>query len=253
VEYIVIKLGGSLVSTEEALVNVPLVKSYCSVIYSLYHQKSIDVPRLILVIGGGNISRRYRDAGMACGEDREVDLHRIGMTACWPNAELFRALLSDLTFPNVLGIGVYAENRQEAERMMASDFERWLKGDKQVLVTGGFINGASTDFNAALLASKIGVDRFYKLTDVDSVYTSDPKKDMSAKPLADISWAEFFRLFDVSFDDAEHKPGTHIPVDLFAARLAHENEIGCFLTDGRDADVIKDIYSGTLKGGTFIH
>lgn len=252
-EYIVIKLGGSLVSTEESLINIPLVKAYCSTIYSLYKKRTRELPRLVLVVGCGTIARQYRDAGIACGEDRDIDLHRIGMTAGWPNAELFRALLSDITFPNVLGIGVYAENRQAAERLMASDFERWLKGDKNVLVAGGFINGASTDFNAVLLASKIGVDRFYKLTDVDRVYTSDPKKDMSAEPLSDLSWPELFRLFDVSFDDPEHKPGTHIPVDLFAARLAYENQIGCFLSDGRDAQVVTEIFDGTLKAGTLIH
>ncbi len=247
------KLGGSLASTAESLVNVPLVKGYCNNIRELYAHQDEHTPRLILVVGCGNIARQYRDAGIACGEDRDVDLHRIGMTAGWPTAELFRALIDEVAYQNVLGIGVYAENRQEAEKMMANDFERWLKGDKPVLVTGGFINGASTDFNAVLLASKIGVDRFYKLTDVDHVYTSDPKSDLNAKPLDQISWMELFRLFDVSFDDPQHKPGTHIPVDLFAARLAYENQIGCFLSDGRDPETIKDIFKGSLKVGTLIH
>lgn len=252
-EYIVVKLGGSLISTQESLINVPLVKSYCNNIYSIYKNAKTELPRLILVAGGGDIARQYRDAAKACGEDRDVDLHRVGMTAIWANAELMRGLLSDIAFQNVLGVGVYAENRPEAEKMMANDFERWLKGDKPVLVLGGFINGTSTDFNAVLLASKIGIDRFYKLFDIDHVYTSDPKKDISAKPIPDMSWSEFFRLFDVSVDDPQHKPGTHIPVDLFAARLAFENRIGCFLADGRNADVIKEIFAGTFKVGTFIH
>lgn len=252
-EYVVVKLGGSLISKPEELINVQLVKGYCDAINTLYHDANETTPRLVLEIGCGNIARLYRDAGEACGDKKDVDLHRIGMTAGWPNAELFRALLSDYSFPNVLGIGVYAENRKEAEKLMADDFEKWLKGDKPVLVSGGFINGASTDFNAVLLASKIGVDRFYKLTDVDHVYTGDPKSDMTAIPLEDISWEELFRLFDVSFDDPTHKPGGHIPVDLFAAKLAHENEIGCFLADGRDPQVLKDIFAGTFKVGTFIH
>ena len=251
-EYIVVKMGGSLLSPHKELVDENVVKGYVGAITGLFKEK-MDVPRLVLVVGGGGLSRKYRDISQACGGETEIDQHRIGITATWLNAELIRSLLGEIAFQNVLGVGVYAENRQEAEKMMANDFERWLKGDKPVLVTGGFINGASTDFNAVLLASKIGVDRFYKLTDVDHVYTSDPKKDMSAKPFEDISWVELFRLFDVSFDEPTHAPSAHIPVDLFAARLAHDNQIGCFLADGRDPSAITNIYNNTLKVGTFIH
>lgn len=252
-DYTVVKLGGSILSPREGMLDKALVAGYVKKIRMYYASTAEKKTRLVLVVGGGNVSRIYRDFADSCGEDNEVDLHRIGITATWVNAELIRSLLDDLSYKRILGVGVYAEDQKEAEKLMAKDFEEWLSGEKPILVAGGFINGASTDFNAVLLASKIGVDRFFKLTDVDHVYDKDPRDNESAKPLEQVSWDEFFRLFDVSLEKPEHKPGAHVPVDLFAAKLAHENKIGCFLSDGRDPAAISEVLDKGTRDGTFIH
>lgn len=252
-EYTIVKLGGSILSPGEGLLDKSLIEEYVKNIRMYYATASEKKTRLVLVVGGGNICRIYRDIADSCGEDSDVDLHRIGITATWMNAELIRSLLDDLSYKRILGVGVYAENQKEAEKLMAKDFEDWLSGDKPILVSGGFINGASTDFNAVLLASKIGVDRFFKLTDVDYVYSKDPKVDETAEPLKDISWTEFFRLFDMSLENPKHDPGGHIPVDLFAAKLANENGIGCFLSAGRDPSAITEVLNKGTREGTFIH
>lgn len=252
-EYTIIKLGGSLMSPGGSMFDTTLVAGYVKGMREFYAGTREGRSRLVLVVGGGNLSREYRDFADTCGEDSNVDRHRIGITATWLNAELIRSLIDQIAFKRVLGVGVYAENRKDAERMMAKDFEEWLAGDLPVLVSGGFINGASTDFNAVLLASKIGADRFHKLTNVDYVYREDPKKNPQAEPLKDISWAEFFRLFEGSLDEPEFKPGAHIPIDLFAAKLAFENKINCLLSDGRDPSVLQEILEGKELPGTSIH
>jgi len=252
-DYAVIKLGGSVISPRKELLNTEIVRGYLEEIRKFYAGDRAGKPRLVLVVGGGNISRVYRDFADSCGEDNDVDRHRIGITTTWVNAELMRSLLGEIAFERVLGVGVYAENQKEAEKSMAKDFEAWLGSDIPVLVSGGFINGASTDLNAVLIASKIGTDRIFKLTDVDHVYSSDPRVDEEAKPLDSLSWTELFRLFDATLENPQHTPGGHIPVDLLAARLALENKIGCFLTDGREAGKISDILEEKEIPGTFIH
>ena len=252
-DYTIVKLGGSLLSPKEGLLDESLIAGYVKNIRMYYSGPEEKKRRMILVVGGGNMSRLYRDLASSCGENSEVDLHRIGMTATWMNAELIRSLMDDLAYKRILGVGIYAENQKEAEKLMADEFDRWLAGEKPILVSGGFINGVSSDFNAALLASKIGVDRFFKFTDVDHVYDKDPRKDETAKPLEDISWDEFFRLFDASLENPEHKPSANIPVDLFAAKLAHENGIGCFLSEGTDPSAITEVLEKGTREGTFIH
>lgn len=251
-EYAVLKLGGSLISPKDTPVDTAMVTAFVKELLQFYSSGE-GKPRLVLVVGGGYLSRMYRDAADACGESSDVDRHRIGITTTWVNAELIRSLLDDVAFQRVLGVGVYAENQKEAEKLMANDFEAWLGSDVPVLVSGGFINGASTDFNAMLLASKIGVEKICKLTNVDYVYTSDPKENEEAEPVKDLSWDEMLRLFDASFENPEHRPGAHIPVDLLAAKLAKENGISCMLTDGRDPKILGELLEGQECEGTFIH
>lgn len=251
--YVVVKLSGGMVSPDEDLLNRTIIKGYVNEIRSFYEKPDGEKPRLVLLVGGGGTSRLYRDLAVASGEESDVDQHRIGMTATWLNAELIRSLLDEKAFQRVLGVGVYAENRSDAEKMMANDFETWLKSDIPVLVSGGFINGASTDFNAVLVASKLGVEMVHKLTDVDHVYTKDPKENEDAQPLERISWDEFFRMFGEGFETFGHKPGGHVPLDMFAARLASDNGITCLVTDGRDPAVIGEILRGGQVPGTVIH
>ncbi|MEA3357693.1 MAG: hypothetical protein U9Q67_04655 [Patescibacteria group bacterium] len=254
-EYVVVKLGGSLVSPVKKVVDMKLVDDYVKKIRKLVSMK--DSPRLILVIGGGNTSRMYRDVSEYCKEDSEVDKHRVGITATWLNAELVRSLLDDVSFRRVLGVGVYADDRAEGESRVAKDFESWLSGDKAVLVSGGFINGASTDLNAILLASKIGVEQVFKLTDIDYVYTSDPDKDAKAKKMENFSWDEYFRIFDSTLEKSgqklKHDPGQHIPVDLLAARLASENNVSVHVVKGDNSDILEDIFADKPVKGSFIH
>lgn len=251
-EYLVVKLGGSLLSPNKQIIDEKVVSDYVKNIRAVL-TKEVKGLRMILVVGGGHASRVYRDTALRCGEDSEVDQHRIGITATWINAELFRSLLDDLAFKRVLGVGVYAENRKEGEDRVAEDFQKWLSSDKPLLVSGGFVNGASTDFNTVLLASKIGVDRVYKLTNVDYVYSGDPSKGKHFEEIKDISWDEYLRLFSDSLDINEHKPSAHVPVDFLAVQLAKENGISCFLTSGKDPSVFLDIAKEKKIEGTFLH
>ncbi|MBN2100846.1 hypothetical protein JW710_03055 [Candidatus Dojkabacteria bacterium] len=252
-DYIVIKLGGSLISSEEKVVDYNLVKGYTEEIRGFFEERNKDNKRVILVVGGGNASREYRETALNCGEDSDVDQHRIGITATWLNAELFRSLLDDLAYKRVLGVGVYAENRKEGEERIGKDFKDWLSGNGQLLISGGFVNGASTDFNAVLLASKIGLDEIYKLTNIDFVYSEDPAKSKVSKPIKDISWKDYLQLFGQSIDDVTHIPSAHIPIDTLAARLADENDVTCHLMDGRDPTVIRDVFAGKDVVGTLLH
>ena len=51
------------------------------------------------------------------------------------------------------------------------------------MVMGGLQPGQSTNAVGALVAEAIGADLFINATDVDGVYTSDPKKDPEARKL----------------------------------------------------------------------
>jgi uridylate kinase len=251
IDYKIIKIGGSLVSPRGVEINRGVIASYIKIIREVYTKPGSDNLRLILVIGGGSTSRTYRDAALKLGEDSDTDQHRIGITVTWLNSELVRALIDDLSYRRVLGVGVYAENRKEGEDRIANEFQEWLSGDIPILVSGGFVSGASTDFNAILLAHKIGVSSIYKLTNIDYVYTSDPKKDKKAKPIKDQSWRDYLDAF--AKDGIKHAPSAHIPIDLPGAKLARDTKVSCQFADGEDIANFRKILLGKEIEGTFLH
>jgi len=69
--------------------------------------------------------------------------------------------------------------------------ERALKRGKVVLFAGGTGNPFfTTDSGAALRAAEMGCDALLKGTQVDGVYSADPKKDPAAVRFDRISYAE---------------------------------------------------------------
>lgn len=251
IDYKIIKIGGSLISPRDEVINRPLISSYIKLIRETYKRPGSEELKLILVIGGGSTSRVYRDAALKLGEDSDTDQHRIGITATWLNSELFRSLIDDIAYKRVLGVGVYAENRKEGEDRIANEFQEWLSGDVPILVSGGFINGASTDLNAILLAAKIGVERIYKLTNIDYVYNDNPKKNPQAKPLENLSWSDYLDMF--GGDGIKHDPGAHMPIDLLGAKLARDSKVSCVFTDGEDVENLKNILLSKKVKGTYLH
>jgi uridylate kinase len=251
INYKIIKIGGSLISPKGGGVDRQLIGSYIKIIREVYRKAGSEKLKLLLVIGGGSTSRIYREGALKLGEDSVTDQHRIGITATWLNSEFMRSLIDDISYRRVLGVGVYAENRKEGEDRIANEFQEWLSGDIPVLISGGFVTGASTDLNAILLAAKIGVDQIYKLTNIDFVYNKDPREDNHAEPIEDISWQQYLETF--AREGIKHEPSAHIPIDLKGAKLAKDKKVSCVFADGRNLDNFRNILLGKEITGTFLH
>jgi len=55
------------------------------------------------------------------------------------------------------------------------------------VATGGLHPGQSTNATSALIAEKVGAVRFVNATDVDGIYSADPRKNPSAKLFNEIT------------------------------------------------------------------
>jgi uridylate kinase len=248
--FLVLKVGGSIISPKNQIADEQFLSKLVDTVKGLYRDGQNDDLKLLLVTGGGNLSRTYRNIALSIGNYKEVDQHRIGIVATWMNAELVRLLLEvdSLVFKRTLGIGVFANSLESGISGIESDLIDWKNSDKRILVSGGFVNGASTDLNAIVLASKLGSDIVYKLSDVDHIYTSDIDVDPDAKPIDDLTWNNYLQMFGET-----HEPGQHVPVDVLGAKLAKDNDISLFLTEGSDPTIINEIITGKKIEGTLIH
>ena len=139
---------------------------------------------LAIVIGGGNIWRGARDGhGMI---DR-VTSDNMGMLATIINA---MALQSALEHEGVsTRVQTAIEISRLAEPFIRRRAMRHLEKDRVVIFAGGSGNPYfTTDTAAALRAAEINADVIFKATQVDGVYTGDPKKDPKAKLIKDITY-----------------------------------------------------------------
>ncbi len=145
--------------------------------------------QLGLVIGGGNI---FRGAGLAAaGMDRVTGDH-MGMLATVMNAlamqDALRRLGTEGRVMSALSIASACEDYSRARAL------RHLDRGRVVLFAAGTGNPFfTTDSAASLRAIEIGADILFKGTQVDGVYSADPKKDPGAERFDRLSYDEALR------------------------------------------------------------
>ena len=168
----VVKLGGALFRRE------PDVKALTD-IGELLQGFVEEGNQLVLVAGGGENARTYISAARKLGaEESTCDLLGIQITRA--NAELLR-----------LAMGSIASSKIPTT---LSDLPHCV-GPGKAVVMGGLQPGQSTNSVAALAAEITRAEILVNGTDVDGVYTEDPKKNPKAKLIRSVnadkllSWA----------------------------------------------------------------
>lgn len=139
-----------------------------------------------LVIGGGNILRGT--VASEQGVDR-VSADYMGMLATVINALAVQDVLERLGVKTRAMTAIRME--QLAEPYIRRRAQRHLEKGRVVLFAGGTGNPYfSTDTAAVLRALEIEADVIIKATNVDGIYTSDPRKDPTAEFIPDIGYQD---------------------------------------------------------------
>ncbi len=139
-----------------------------------------------IVIGGGNI---FRGAGLAASGMDRVSGDHMGMLATVMNALAFQdALEQQGAFCRVMSA---IRINQVCEDYLRRRAIRHLEKGRVVIFAAGTGNPFfTTDSAASLRAVEIGADLMLKATQVDGVYSADPKKDPDAIRYTELSYDE---------------------------------------------------------------
>jgi len=218
---VVISLGGSIIVPEE--VDVPFLKRFREIILNLKDE------RFIVICGGGKICRNYQNAAREAAEIPGEDLDWIGIRATRLNAELVRSIFGD-----------------EAHKKVIHDPDEEIDGSKRVVIGAGFEPGSSTDLRAVQLARRFGAVRVINMSNIDYVYSADPKKDPNAERLESISWSAFRKLVGDEWD-----PGLNMPFDPIASREAEKLGLEVVII-GNDVVNLEKLLRGEAFKGTTI-
>jgi uridylate kinase len=167
----VVKLSGS--AFPESL-ETGLVKSYAAELRSLRGEGH----ELVVVAGGGANARNYIRALRELGGS-ESHCDEIGIRVSRLNALLLISALGASAHPLV---------PEDLNQLLA------YFSTGKIVVMGGLQPGHSTNAVAALAAEAIDADLLVNTTDVDGIYTADPRMDPSARRLEEIRAGELLKM-----------------------------------------------------------
>ena len=228
----ILSVGGSIIVPEKP--DTTFLSEFVSMCISWL--KSDKNNRLILVAGGGAPARVYQNAYNEVAEKTGLGAQAnsadwIGIMATRINAQLLKACFGDYCKNDV----VYNPTSEN------------LAFDGQVLVASGWKPGFSTDTDAVYLGEKFDGKTIVNLSNIEKVYTDDPRKNPDAKPLDTITWTDFRKMVG-----DEWTPGKNCPFDPIASKKAQKLGMTVICAGGKNIANIKAILEDKEYIGTTI-
>jgi uridylate kinase len=222
----VISLGGSIIAPDK--VDTAFLIEFYKLMRSHLAQKA---NKIILVCGGGGPAREYQAAYRNVSGSSEHNAEDwIGIAATRLNGVLIRFIFKDYCSEELI-----------------TDPESVKAFPGQVMVAAGWKPGFSTDYDAVLLAERFEADTVINLSNIEKVYTDDPRKNPDAKPLDRISWAEFRKITGDTW-----VPGKNVPFDPVATKRASNLGLKVIIAGGRNIENLGRILRNEQFVGTVI-
>ncbi len=229
---IVIKIGGSILYNDDLKPNKPVM----DLIKSWYVKNDASFENIVLVTGGGKLARSIMGS-VSEYLSNEKDKHSIAMEMTQTSSQILRGVLSD---PKIY----VPQTLSQAYEYLSE------KGPKR-MVSGGLKVGWSTDMDAVVFADMLNIKEVFKLSNVDHIYTADPKVDPKAVAIEKISWEQYMIQFGIDDTDV-HGAGQNIPISAECARFCQSKGISFYFSGGSNLEKGME-FEVLLKSGTLIH
>jgi uridylate kinase len=222
---IAIKMGGSVLAKGE--IDLDQMRKVAKLLIKIAKQH-----KLYIVVGGGKLSRDLIISCRKLGAD-ESFCDEVGIDVSRINARVLISALGPAAYPQP------AKDFQEA--IMAGSSYR-------IVVMGGTHPGHSTDAVCAMLAEKARANRIVRVTNVDGVYTDDPKLNPKAELLKKMTAQELVKICSRSIG----KAGSSGAFDHLAAKVIARTGIPTYVVNGNDLANIEAAILGKKSKGTEI-
>ena len=223
-ERIVVSVGGSLIVPDG------IDTDFLTRFKTLILEKVQKGFAFSIIAGGGKTARRYQDAANTVTTLSPQDTDWLGIHATRLNAQLLRNIFVGYAHPHVI-------------KNPTIDIE----ADEPVIIAAGWQPGRSTDYCAVMMAKNIGAMRLVNLSNIDYVYTADPKKNPGAKKIEKISWPGFRKIIPDKWD-----PGLSSPFDPVAAQEAELLGLQVAIINGTKLEEFSNYLDGKPFVGTVI-
>ena len=225
-EKLIISLGGSLIYPDKIDTN------YLNKFKKLIVSNLSRFEKIFIITGGGQINRTYNQAIKKITKPSNEDLDWIGIQCCRMNAELMRVVFGKLAYEKVV------ENPSSK-----------IKTEKKIIIhSGGWKPGGSSDRVAVLIAKNNQVKKIVNLTNIDQVYTKDPRKFKGAQPLDKVSWKSYLDIVGRKWS-----PRLNTPFDPTASKIAQKNSMQVIIINGKKIINLNSFIKRKEFKGTLIY
>lgn len=225
-ETVVISVGGSLIVPDQ------IDTSFLQSLRRFITDATDEGVRFVLIAGGGKTSRRYAAAASEVATLTNDDLDWLGLHATRLNGHLLRTIFRDLAHPVVI------TNPDEVADVPTGT---------SVIIAAGYRPGSSTDYRAVQIAERVGAARIVNLSNIDYVYTGDPRTEENAEKIEQINWREFRSIIPAEWD-----PNLSSPFDPVAAKAAEENGVDVAIINGTRLEAVQQFLADKPFTGTLI-
>jgi aspartokinase-like uncharacterized kinase len=217
----VIKVGGSLAEDQERL------RALCHKLGELAKKYA-----LIVVPGGGKFADAVReyDRLFALSSDASHKMAILGMdqfglllSNIMPNSRVFRQLKNAKELSGDKAVSIFLPSHlMFQENPLANSWD------------------VTSDSIAAYVAGRVNAEKVVLATDVDGVFTSDPKKFSDAKLIEKLSAKELSKL------------NQRTSVDRYLPNLLLKARIDCYVVNGKYPERVEAVLAGQQTTGTLV-
>lgn len=223
--HIVISMGGSVLIPNDRDTHFLTQVAEMIRILAKDHQ-------LVIVCGGGRVSRYYIRTGKELGAGRD-DQDQMGIEVTRLNAKLLQLAIGKDCYQGI------PKSIDEAEGAALQS---------RIVVMGGTVPGHTTDAVSAMIAERLKAERIVNATSVDAAYSVDPKKHPDAE--------KYYRLTHQQLHDlvnkGHHSAGPSDVFDKLGAEVAMRSNIPLYIIDGRNLRELEAAVRGEKVKGTVV-
>ncbi|MBP2172459.1 UMP kinase [Methanococcus voltae] len=212
---VVFALGGSVLMPKEGA-SKENIASYAETFKKLKDEGH----EISVIIGGGNTARQYISIAREFTNDAFCD--EIGIMSTRLNSMLLISALGNYAVKNV------PTSFKEAETILNLN---------KIVVMGGTHPAHTTDAVSASLAEFLDADLLVIATNVDGVYTNDPRIDSDAKKLKEMTISELLEITG----NCSISAGSSSVVDPLASKIIDRAKLKTIVVKGTPSEIIGSI------------
>ncbi|MDA3839942.1 MAG: UMP kinase [Patescibacteria group bacterium] len=222
----ILSLGGSLIVPEIGIIDWKFLKAFRTLILARIKKGE----KFFIISGGGATARNYIQAADRIVKTSDNDRDWLGIHATRLNAHLLRTIFRDVA---------------QASIIKNPSFKLQVK--KKVVIAGGWKPGWSTDYVATLIAQEYEIEKIINLSNIDYVYTQDPKENPNAQKIEEIDWTNFQKIVGKKWS-----PGLNAPFDPIASQKCNQLNLEVSILNGKNIKNLIKYFEGDKFKGTII-